>query len=435
MPETPARIEPVLLPSEKPFVETRQTLHLSLLSRGMDVRQKILTQKDTDPEPTQSELDLNGYAFFATMPTQPEGKVVESKPLWKEDPSTAMRMIVTVDDKGKMTPHAFLKKGEASPTLPQGGRLITLQTTNGKVDGHFRFGTTDNEVIDIREQDFFSLYSYTYQDSLKSTLTDAETQVADVVFAHIRDPKRKQTVDRDTLSEAIRASGQISTEPVLSCVQLKMPKKDVPPDPAAGATPEEIESHKIKKDQVDAHNTKLDQLVAGLQDHVIATRKDLSTLLSLFGENELRAETANQYAELLTLREQRQTATNSELKTRLDGQIAAIQEKILEYDDALKTITDPKKLEIFFGLIESGKLSPEAAKAIGDSFAKGEVGEAMKKMAQENLASMSQEEQEKISKFLGKDVKEIEKALMTAGGAGLILLLLLIISGAGGAKG
>jgi len=45
---------------------------------------------------------------------------------------------------------------------------------------------------------------------------------------------------------------------------------------------------------------------------------------------------------------------------------------------------------------------------------------------------MSDTEKEKISKFLGKDV---QKALITAGGAGLVLLLLLIISGAGGAKG
>lgn len=433
MPEvapTPQIVEQLSFPKETPFIEAAAAMHHSLLYRGNEVNQARQQKKLKEEDMTQAQKNLGAYAFFSSQ----KEPVSTPTPLFKDDESSAMRIVVTVEN-GQLVPTSFLKKGDKAENLPKDAQVMILKASNGKKDNNYHFTTTQGELVAIDEQTFRLLFAYTYQDELIGASAGSESAVAKAVCSQILDPTKKFDIDPKILTEGVKASGQISTEPIVTCVKSKMPRKDIPKAPAVDASADDVELFEAKKLQAEAYNAKLDTLVSELENHAIATPDDLSGLMTLFGENELRDGIDVSFQRISELRGKLNLTTDAELRKGYEEEIKAAESNIKDYQKALETIVDPKKLTILFDFIESGKLSPKAAGEINDLIAGGKVGDAMKKMAQENLASMSEEEKKKIAKFLGKDVKEIEKALMTAGGAGLILLLLLIITGAGGPKG
>ncbi len=249
----------------------------------------------------------------------------------------------------------------------------------------------------------------------QKTLIKAHNQLQSQGVENVQTPHLEDAVKTEA-----EAQGKLLADPLK---QLLTQRKDALP------------SENITEEQIQTRD-RIDQALATLEDHTLATPECYAAVLGALGPAEVQAQIAQ---EVLSIEQTKQNI--KQLETALAAapadQKLAIQEQINQQKNTLEEASNrqkrlqesltffdqPELLTKAMELIQSADVSPEVAKSVNEKMANGDFAGGLGELVQNKFDQLDEQTKQTILKGLGKKAGE---ALMYGGG-GIALMTLLFL--------
>jgi|GEM_PF-2963273 len=315
--------------------------------------------------------------------------------------------------------------------MPEGSSNLRVTHIIGRKDGQFHCMIAGKaEPITVPEHILTTSFICAQSESVKANMGPSQRKVFETYLRQIKKPSEVVDFDQQTLKEAALESGQITTDSILSFLESKYPKKNLP-QPPAGDAPEDVRKAFIDESTaVTQHNTVVEQKIGSfrseLSDHVIASRGDLVGLMRIYGPDAVN-ESKLALAELKNneeyLRRQFAQLRGTSEEATIEIELSDLRTEISTMEKALESYKNPEEAAKVLLWAQEGSLPPSLAKSISFFLGQGKMNEAVTAAIQEQINSLPDDSAEKVQMEKRKQI-----AIMASGGA-LLLLFMLITQG------
>ncbi len=421
-----AESKEILTVPSRAFQEAESVSQGILLGRAREVTPLLRENEDKTIDKTNlpdwaQKLDdksLKTLSFLHGIRNIPEGVLQETANI--QAPDEAQDMYVLFDNANDSYDLIL----ENNPDMGSGQMKLRLTGLKSRTGNTLTFVTDydQHDEVTLTTEQFTTLFSYAQRENMLTVFEGKTHDVAQAYFDNLTTPENLN-VDRDTMNEAVKNSGQISTESLIQSLSSV--------EPVAGDDPEAQARHK-----------KRDELIQKLQNHSVATAQDMAEVMSFHTPDEIQ-KTITDYKSKINdkldtlgqLRHQRAMAAENNDSAQLqvlDNQMRLAQEEInslradiTQQEKAQEFFNNPKNLVDFFSKIQAGEISPEMGQQINELISQGEIPDALMKMAEAKIATLDESAKEVIRQKMNLD-KGVELTLAAVGGTALLLLMMMM---------
>lgn len=360
-----------------------------------------------------SQESKNSFESIQYLKDLPQDKEVYSDPIALTNQSKGMLqsgndLFIQIDHSN---PDAHVVRATTQPekadeNTPQPSRILAITgSSDGKFTCVIETGPDQKKVISIPREVMYQAQLLSQQNEVLAGITDESTKK--VVQAYIDNLQGKEPttqIDQQTLIEAAKNSGQVTTDSLRKYVEKAIPEK--PGD--------------------DAFNERRQRIIDGLNSHTVASQEDFVTVLSFTGPEELTKYQGELTVQISEKRKELAGVKGTPEEARVMKELDDLNAKLQKAKDAEDFYNDPKKLSTFVDTMTSGRLSKEQAAQISEHFENGDTANAMREMAIAKINTLTPDQKEKLTKIFG--MKPTEAMLAATGGA-LLLLIILMMNG------